>query len=71
MIERCFACDTGLIGKPCKLITRDGQTVHVGKGCFSQAKAAGIEGWQPRKGGPRLFLIEATPPFPSKTRETT
>ena len=61
-MERCFACDTGLIGRPCVLVTRDGQTVHVGKGCFSQARAAGSKGWQPRKGGPRLFVPSSSHP---------
>jgi hypothetical protein len=59
--DRCFAC-----GRPLSTITaermvdtRDGQTVRVGGDCFRKVERAGAEGWQPPKGGPRLWLPDA------------
>lgn len=37
--------------------TRDGQTVFVGSECFKLIKKAGESGYQPPKGGPRLWCI--------------
>lgn len=54
---RCFACDK-LLGKNPNLVdTRDAQTVYVGAECFKLIKRAGEAGYQPPKGGPRLWLI--------------
>lgn len=53
----CFACGRSLKNVfqfPCK--TSDGQRVVVGPECYKNVKTAGKEGWQPPKGGPKLFL---------------
>ena len=55
---KCFACDRLILGRaPHSADTRDGQVVHVGAICFRQIKKAGDAGYQPPKGGPRLYLI--------------
>lgn len=56
--RRCFACNRKL-GKNPKLVdTRDGQTVFVGRECFKLIRQSGVlKGYQPPKGGPRLYLI--------------
>lgn len=54
---RCFACDRMLGHNPHLVDTRDAQTVFVGSECFKLIKAAGNKGWQPPKGGPRLYLL--------------
>ncbi len=53
----CFACDRKLGRNPALVDTRDGQTVFVGSECFKLVKVAGEAGYQPPKGGPRLWLI--------------
>lgn len=58
--EKCFACDRPLGLRPKLVDTRDGQTVYVGAMCFERIVAAGEAGYQPPKGGPRLYLY--TPP---------
>lgn len=57
MTERCFACGRLLGKNPALADTRDGQTVFVGSECFKFIKTAGEHGWQPPRGGPRLYLI--------------
>lgn len=57
MTERCYACDRKLGKAPVLVDTRDDQTVFVGSECFKQIEAAGEDGWQPPKGGPRLYLL--------------
>jgi len=37
--------------------TRDAQLVLVGSECFKRVQTAGNNGYQPPKGGPRLFPI--------------
>lgn len=55
--ERRFACDRKLGNNSPKLVdTRDDQRVHVGIECYRLVKAAGAAGYQPPKGGPRLYL---------------
>lgn len=57
MVEKCFACGKALKSK--RLIdTRDAQTAYVGPECFKRIKDAGNTGWQPPRGGPRLYLYE-------------
>jgi hypothetical protein len=56
MTDKCFACDRPLKGKHL-VDTRDDQTVFVGPDCFKRVKAAGDAGWQPPKGGPRLYPV--------------
>lgn len=53
--ERCFACGRTLGAKPMLVDTRDGQTVYVGRECAKLVVAAGDAGYQPPKGGPRLY----------------
>lgn len=58
--EPCFACDRPMSSK--YLVTcRDEQTVFVGSECFKKIRAADIHGWQPPKGGPRLFTVANKP----------
>lgn len=57
MTDRCFACDRRLGRNPALIDTRDGQTAFVGSECFKLIRAAGDAGWQPPKGGPRLYLL--------------
>jgi hypothetical protein len=56
-MHKCFACDRKLGRNPCLADTRDAQIVYVGSECFKLIKAAGEVGYQPPKGGPRLYLI--------------
>lgn len=62
MADRCFACGRQLskVTAPQKADTRDAQIVLVGSDCFKHISAAGDAGWQPPKGGPRLY------PMPSR-----
>ena len=55
--RRCFACDRPLGETPALVDTRDAQLVHVGRECYEMVAAAGEAGYQPPKGGPRLYLI--------------
>ena len=56
-MHRCFACDRKLGRNPCLADTRDAQIVYVGTECYKLIKAAGEAGYQPPKGGPRLYRI--------------
>lgn len=57
--ERCFACGRKL-GKSAGLAdTRDAQVVHVGRECLKLIRSAGESGYQPPRGGPRLFPMPA------------
>ena len=56
-MERCFACGKEL-KSPNLVDTRDGQTVYVGPECFAKVREAGESGYQPPKGGPKLYLLE-------------
>lgn len=53
---RCFACNRTIkrLAPRCA-DTRDGQWVYVGEECSKLVERAGEEGWQPPKGGPRLY----------------
>jgi hypothetical protein len=54
--DKCFACDKKLkAGKEKMVETSDGQTVYVGSECYRRIKVTGPKGYQPPKGGPRLF----------------
>lgn len=55
--ERCFACDRALGRNPYRVDTRDDQTVFVGVECYRLVAAAGEAGYQPPRGGPRLWLL--------------
>lgn len=56
--ERCFACDRVLGKTPHLVDTRDAQKVYVGRECYKLIVAAGQVGYQPVKGGPRLWATE-------------
>lgn len=56
----CFACDRRLGRKPLLVDTRDSQKVYVGSECAKHVKRAGDAGWQPPKGGPKLYPINPT-----------
>lgn len=55
--EKCYACDRKLGRRPRLVDTRDAQTVFVGTECFKLIEEAGEAGYQPPKGGPRLYLL--------------
>src|SRR5687767_89245 len=55
--DRCFACDKPLGRNPKTADTRDDQIVFVGSDCHKRIEAAGKVGYQPPKGGPRLFPV--------------
>jgi hypothetical protein len=58
---RCFACDRLIHRKdPLAADTRDGQEVFIGAECAKKIAAAGEAGWQPPKGGPRLYPLLPT-----------
>lgn len=57
MDERCFACGRKLGRNPTRVDTRDAQTVLVGRECAKLVKASGVAGYQPPKGGPRLYPL--------------
>lgn len=56
--NRCFACGRKLGKKePILVDTRDAQKIYVGSECAKLVIASGEEGYQPPKGGPRLWAI--------------
>ncbi len=55
--ERCFACGRRLGAAAVVVDTRDSQSVAVGRECYKLVVAAGDVGYQPPKGGPRLWLL--------------
>ncbi len=57
---RCFACGQRLRKPPAFADTRDDQVVWIGPECLRHVQAAGAAGYQPPKGGPRLWRFEAT-----------
>lgn len=54
--QRCFACDRLLTASKHLVTCADEQTAFVGSECFKRIRKS-ADGWQPPKGGPRLFLI--------------
>lgn len=56
-MERCYACDRPIKDElhVRKIFTSDNQMQYVGVNCFNKVRKAGDKGWQPPKGGPRLF----------------
>lgn len=57
MSEKCFACDRPLGKNPRLVDTRDGQKVYVGSECAKLVDDAGDAGYQPPRGGPRLWPL--------------
>ena len=61
---RCFACNRPLAGRKQHVVdTRDAQIVFVGAECYRLIRAAGKAGYQPPKGGPRLWEIPPVDPL--------
>lgn len=58
MARKCFACDRVMRGHSFYLaVTHDNQQLlQVGGECWKKIWAAGKDGYQPARGGPRLFL---------------
>ena len=56
--QHCFACGKKLGMMPQLVTCKDDQTVHVGIECYRLIKATGKDGYQPPKGGPRLYLLQ-------------
>ena len=55
VVLRCYACDRKLGARPRVADTRDDQIVVVGPECWRHIRQAGAAGWQPARGGPRLY----------------
>jgi hypothetical protein len=53
----CFACGRPLGRNPALIDSRDGQTAFVGNGCLKNIAAAREAGYQPSRGGPRLYML--------------
>lgn len=68
---RCFACDKKIGARSAADLvdTRDDQLVYVGAECRKKIEAAGEAGYQPPKGGPRLFLIDTGEGMRHKLRD--
>lgn len=71
-IENCFACGKRLVRPEFVFLTdtvREDQhyEVFVGPECFSKVRAAGEAGYQPPRGGPRLYFTSA---YATKALET-
>jgi hypothetical protein len=56
-MDVCFACGRALGRHPKRVDTRDAQTVFVGRECYRLIAASGPAGYQPPRGGPRLYLL--------------
>lgn len=54
--EPCYCCGKKT-ANPYQAFCEDdnGQEQLVGRDCYKQIKAANSEGWQPPRGGPRMF----------------
>lgn len=60
MPPRYYACDKPLASYE-MADTEDGFAVHVGSECYRKIIKAGREGYQPPKGGPRLYPLTQYP----------
>lgn len=57
---KCYACDRRIGTGTVVYTSDDGQQQQlVGSECYVHVKDAGAAGWQPPKGGPRLFAHKA------------
>lgn len=59
---KCFACNKVLGQNPKLVRCVDEQTVYVGSECYKKIVKA-HDGYQPSKGGPKLYLIDAILPI--------
>lgn len=57
----CFACGRKLGGNPALVTCEDEQDVLVGSECYDLIRRAGAEGFQPPRGGPRLYTLSHDP----------
>lgn len=62
--RKCFACDRKLGRNPALVTCSDAQDVLVGSECARLIMAGGVDGWQPPKGGPRLYALKFDPKGP-------
>ena len=60
-MERCFACDREMTASPKVVWTSDDSRVYVGPDCFYRTLESREAGYQPPKGGPRLFALQFRP----------
>lgn len=60
-MNRCFVCDRKLGRNPWLVTCADEQDVFVGSECYKDIKAAGVIGYQPTNGGPRLYTLAFDP----------
>lgn len=58
---RCFACGARLTASRRLVTCEDDQTVHVGPERWRKIRGGDTSGWQPPKGGPRLYLLSRKP----------
>lgn len=71
-VDKCYACGKQLTAKyleessNCIADTKDAQLVYVGKECMRKIMASGSKGYQPPKGGPRLFQLGMNKPIEHK-----
>jgi hypothetical protein len=56
-MDNCFACGKPLTSTKRLVDTRDDQRVYVGPDCFAKVVKAAEVGYQPPKGGPRLWVL--------------
>jgi hypothetical protein len=68
--SKCFACEKPVGAKSHLAFTPDGQSVYVGRECYNLIESAGDRGWQPPKGGPRLYTLSANPERENSETET-
>ena len=54
---RCFACDKFVGENAATVDTHEDQYVFVGSECYKLVLAAGKLGYQPPRGGPRLYAL--------------
>lgn len=54
----CYACGRPMLGTGSRVLTEDDghQRQYVGPDCYQHVVDAGELGYQPPKGGPRLFV---------------
>jgi uncharacterized protein (DUF169 family) len=54
--ETCYACGKKMRGRSNDVVTSDNQAQCVGSDCLKHIRRGGAEGFQPKRGGPRLYL---------------
>lgn len=53
--ERCYLCERPIYTTVHKVYTSDGQTQFAGEECYRMVRDSGLDGYQPPKGGPRVW----------------